>query len=162
MMSSVMRHERLVYLNCGEGYNLLGEGVTDATVAANAKTAEKQFIHQRMASSGLSGYAPVLSFTAEMQTADLAMLYLQELADNLDYGVNAHTDIVIVDTWKKGNEEGAFAARKIPVVISFDNPGSSAAGVELAITGSMTYEGELTVGQWDPKTKEFTESVASN
>lgn len=161
-MSSVMRHERLVYLNCGEGYHLLGEGVTDATISANAKTAEKQYIHQRMASTGLSGYAPALSFTAEMQTADPAMLYLQELADNLDFGIKAHTDIVIVDTWKKGTEEGTVVARKIPVVISFDNPGSSASGVELALTGSMTYEGELTVGQWDPKTKEFTAVEADN
>lgn len=155
-MATILRHQRLVYMHCEDDYELVGQGFTDLTVAANAKTAEKQYVHQQNASGGLTGYAPTLTFTSELDDSDPVSVYLQEIANQFDIGEKAHTSIVIVDTWKEGKTEGTKVARKQDVVISIDNPGSGAAGVELALTGTMTYNGNPIEGEFDMSAKTFT------
>lgn len=155
-MATILRHQRLVYMLCAEDYELVGQGFTDLTVAANAKTAEKQYVHERNASGGLTGYAPTLTFTSELDDSDPVSLYLQDIANNFDIGEKAHTSIVIVDTWKEGTTEGCKVARKQDVTISIDNPGSGAAGVELALTGTMTYANDPVAGEFNMTTKAFT------
>ena len=160
-MAGLQRHQRLVYLNCAEGYELIGKGFTGLNVSGNAKTEEKHWVHEQNATGGLSGYAPAMAFVSEMDDTDPVSLYLQEIADTFDIGVKAHTDIVIVDTWKNGTTSGTKAARKQDVVISIDNPGSGEAGSALALTGTFTYDGDPVQGEFNPSTKTFTEKSAA-
>lgn len=160
-MGILQRHQRLIYLKCSDGYELIGEGFTGLTTSANAKTEEKHWVHQQNATGGLSGYAPSMAFVSEMDDTDPVSLYLQEVADNFDIGVKAHTDIVIVDTWKEGKTTGTCVARKQDVVISIDNPGSGEAGSALGLTGTFTYDGSPVLGEFNMSTKSFTEKKSS-
>ena len=82
-MAGLQRHQRLVYLKCAEGYELIGEGFTGLNVSGNAKTEEKHWVHEQNATGGLSGYAPAMAFVSEMDDTDPVSLYLQEIADTL-------------------------------------------------------------------------------
>ncbi|MEG0407981.1 MAG: hypothetical protein RR623_03835 [Bacilli bacterium] len=146
-------------MNVNSKYELFGNGVTDWTVAGNAKTAEKQYVHQQNASGGLSGYAPTLSLTAEAFSDDPVMEYIMDIARTWDIGPKAHTDIIVVDTWTGTNETDRKAVKQ-GVVISIDNPGSGPSGEALAVTATFTYDGDAVQGTFDMKTKTFTASAA--
>lgn len=158
-MGTILRHQRLAFLNINSKYEVFGNGVTDWTVAGNAKTAEKQYVHQQNASGGLSGYAPTLSLTAEAYSDDVVMEYIMDIARTWDIGAKAHTDIVIVDTWT-GTGDSDRKAVKQPIVISIDNPGSGPSGEALAVTATLTFDGDAVQGTFNMTTKAFTASAA--
>lgn len=158
-MGTILRHQRLAFLNINTKYELFGNGVTDWTVAGNAKTAEKQYVHQQNASGGLTGYAPTMAITAEAFSDDPVMEYILDIARTWDIGSKAHTDIVIVDTWT-GTSDTDRKAIKQGIVISIDNPGSGAAGEALAVTATLTYDGDAIPGVFNMSTKTFTPSTA--
>ncbi len=153
-MGAILRHQRLAFMKVDSSYELMGEGITDWTVAANPKNSPKQYVHQSRESGGLIGYAPSMSITAEAYSGDPVMEYIMDIAKTLEIGARAHTDIVIVDTW-----DGNSAVQQ-GVVISIDNPGSGAAGEALAVTATLTYSGDPVEGTFDLDTKTFTKAGA--
>ncbi|MEA4875400.1 MAG: hypothetical protein RR598_01620 [Anaerorhabdus sp.] len=153
-MATILRHQRLAFLDINGKYELFGNGVTDWTVAGNAKTAEKQYVHQQNAAGGLNGYAPTMAITAEAFSDDPVMEYILDIARTWDIGAKAHTNIVVVDTWE-GTDTARVAVMQ-PVVISIDNPGSGPSGEALAVTATLTYSGDATIGTFNMSTKTFT------
>lgn len=154
-MPRIMRDQRKTYLNIDNALELIGKGVTDFTIASNPKNESVHYVHDKNPSGGLSGYAPTATFTAEAYSEDPVMEFLVELGRTLSIGVEAHSHIVTVDTWEK-NTDGKIRAIKQNVVITIDNPGSGAGGSALAVTGSMTYDGDPIQGTYDEATKTFT------
>lgn len=155
-MPRIMRDQRKVYLNVDSSLELIGKGVTDFTVATNPKTESVHYIHEKNPSGGLGGYAPTATFTAEAFTGDAVMEFLVELGRTMSVGVEAYSHIVTVDTWEK-EATGKLRAVKQNVVITIDNPGSGSGGSALAVTGTMTYDGDPVQGTFDETTKTFTE-----
>lgn len=151
-MGTLLRHQRLAYMNTGTEYSLMGEGITDWTVSGNPATSQKHYVHQKNGTTGLTGYAPSMSITAEAYSDDPVMEYIMDIAKTWNIESLAHTDIVIVDTWD-GN-----SAVKQGVTISIDNPGSGAAGEALAVTATLSYDGDPIQGTFDLDTLEFTEA----
>lgn len=154
-MPRIMRDQRKTYLNVDSALELIGKGVTDFSVTSNPKNDTVHYIHDKNPSGGLSGYAPTASFTAEAFTGDPVIEFLVELGRTLSIGVEAHSHIVTVDTWEK-DSTGKVRAVKQDVVITIDNPGSGAGGSALAVTGTMTYDGDPVQGTFDESTKTFT------
>lgn len=153
-MPTINRHQRLVYMHDGTAYHLMGPGITDLTIDGNAKTSEKQYVHEQNASGGLSGYAPVMKVTAEGFSGDPVGNYLLDLARTWDVGAKSRTNIVIVDTWE-GNAT-AYKAFKQNVVISIDNPGSGPSGEALAVSANFTFDGSPLEGTFNQSNKTFT------
>ena len=154
-MPEILRHERLAFMEIGDTFNLIGEGVTDWTIASNAKTKEKHYVHQKNGSGGLTGYAPTMTITAEGFSGDPVMDYIMELGRTLEIGEKANVAICIVDTWKQ--TAGACSATKQNVVVSIDNPGSGAAGAALVVSATLTYSGDSIEGTFNLTTKTFTQ-----
>lgn len=157
-MPELNRADIVAYLNTGDSYALIGEGVTDWTISGNPTQSTKQYVHQRTATGGVSGYAPTMAFTAARYSGDPAMTYIQEIADNWDTGEKAHTDIVIVN--RAEGTATARPARKQKIMIAIDNPGSGPAGENPAITGTFHYEGDQVKGTWNETSKTFTAASA--
>ena len=161
-MSELRRDEKLEFLNIGTldtpNFSLMGQGFTDISVSANPQTSPRQYVHQKIASQALTGYQPVKNFVSVMDREDPTMLFLQERAARFAIGEDAVSEVVEVDTWKP-LDSGAYPARKIPVSIQFDNPGSGAAGTELALTGNLAYSDNPIVGLFNMTTKTFTASA---
>lgn len=156
-MPTLNRFDRAGYLKVENAYCLIGEGVTDWTVAANPKTSSKQYVHQRNSSGGLTGYAPVATITAEGFNGDPVIDLIMTLGRTLDVGAKAHTTFCIVDAWT--GTATAREAVEFDVVISIDNPGSGAAGEALSVTAQLTYMGDGRVGKFDEATKKFTKNI---
>lgn len=163
-MGARNRDERLVFLNVKKGetdtYALMGNGFTDLTTSGNPTSDSKQYVHQKVASGSVSGYAPSTSFTGEVFDSDDAAEYIMDIADHWRTDEKAHTDIIIVDTWKKGTAANSYLARKQNIVISIDNPGSGSAGSVLGLTGTLQHSGEPVDGEFNTETLTFTPKTA--
>ena len=159
-MPTILRHERLAFMEIETKFELLGEGVTDWSISANAKTGEKHYVHQKNSSAGLTGYAPTISITAEGYSGDPFMDYIMDLGRTLSIGEKANVAICIVDTWKQTASE--CSATKQNVVISIDNPGSGAGGEALSVSATLTYTGDPVEGMFNLSTKTFTVASTSS
>lgn len=146
------RDEKLYYLNTGDDYALLGQGITDGTTSPNAKTSSTQFIHQKTASGGVSGYAPATKFSMQVDDTDAANLYIQDVASTLETGEKAHVTLVELETWKSTDN-----ARKRTGVITIDNA-DGAAGDPLACDWTFTDNADPVIGTFtkDASTGKWT------
>lgn len=156
-MSEIGRHERLLFLNVKNKYELVGNGVTDWSFAANPKTSSKQYVHQANASGGVTGYAPTITITGELMSEDAVMEYLAELGRTLSVGAIALTKCVIVDVWTH-SERTQCKAVEYDVATAIDNPGSGAAGEGLALSATLSMKGDGRQGTFNLTTKEFTQA----
>lgn len=144
----------------GDGlFALMGEGVTDATVAGNATTNTTHYIHQRNGTTVVSGYAPSMAVTANAFKDDPVNEYLLYLGRTFKTGAVAKTKMVNVELFAE------VTGTKVPAVqwdvdIAINNPGSGASGAMLAVTGTLYYRGDPTEGTFDTSTKTFTATGA--
>lgn len=155
------REELLSYMNTGTSttpeWNLIGVGFSDLTENLNPKTKDSQYIHQKSGTSSIIGYAPTFDFTAELDKADAVTTFISSIGRERKVGAECETDIVNVVTWLAGKTEGSTVAYKQHVAIKVDNSGSGAGGDAMALTGSLLYKGDAVKGEWNDKTKTFTE-----
>lgn len=154
------REEFLSYLNTGNSttpaYKLLGEGFTEITESLNPKTKEKQYVHQKNASNDVTGYAPEMSFTAEVIKDDPSCTYIAAIGRERKTGGKCVTDIVNVLSWLPGKKSGEMLAFKQTTAIKVDNAGSGPSGESLALTGSFMYKGDPIQGSFNTSTLTFT------
>lgn len=157
-MPKILRHERRGYIMLDTAYELIGEGVTDWTMSTNPKTTSSHYVHQQNASGGVSGYAPSISVTAEGYSGDPFMDYLMDLGRTLPVGAEVQKKLCIVDMWT--GTDAARDAIEVDVVITIDNPGTGAAGEALAVSATLTFNGDITEGKFAVGTKKFTANAA--
>lgn len=160
------RDELLSYLNTtataeAPTWNLIGQGFNDLTEALNPIRKDSHYIHQKNGTSSVTGYAPESSFEAELDKADPVCTFIADIGRGRKTGSECETDVLIVYTWIQGSDAGKLLAYKQRIAILADNPGSGKGGESLALTGSFLYKGDPVKGDFDPKTKTFTEASAA-
>lgn len=140
------------------GYALVGDGVTELSIAYNAQTSTEQFIHQDTANTELTGYQPNAPVTAQAVKGDAAFEYINEMRKKLPVGSGAHTDIVMVDVFE-GETGGAYPATRQPVSIQIDSYGGAASD-PLSIGYTINWRGQGVEGFFNPDTRTFSGSAA--
>jgi len=135
-------------------YALVGDGVTELSIAYNAQTSTEQFIHQDTANTELTGYQPSAPVTAQVVKGDTAFEFINGLRKKLPIGSDAHTDIVMTDIFETATS-GAYPATKQPVSIQIDSYGGAASD-PLAIGYTINWRGEGVEGTFDPDTRTFS------
>ena len=160
------RDELLSYLNTtataeAPTGNLFSQGFNDLTEALNPIRRDSHYIHQKNGTSSVTGYAPESSFEAELDKADPVCTFIADIGRGRKTGSECETDVLIVYTWIQGSDAGKLLAYKQRIAILADNPGSGKGGESLALTGSFLYKGDPVKGDFDPKTKTFTEASAA-
>ena len=138
-------------------YALVGDGVTELSIAYNPQTSTEQYIHQDTANTELTGYQPNAPVTAQVVKGDPAFEFINGLRKKLPIGSDAHTDIVMTDIFE-GGSNGAFPASKQPVSIQIDSYGGAASD-PLSIGYTINWRGEGISGSFDTNSKTFTEGV---
>ncbi len=136
-------------------YALVGEGVTELSVAYNPQTTTEQFIHEDVATTEVTGYQPNAPVTAQVVKGDEAFGFINGLRKKLPLLADAYTDIVMLDVFEE-EAEGKYPAVKQPVTIQIDSYGGAASD-PLSIGYTINWRGQGTDGKFDPSTKEFTE-----
>ena len=139
-------------------YALVGDGVTELSIAYNPQTSTEQYIHQDTANTELTGYQPNAPVSAQVVKGDPAFEFINNMRKKLPIGSDAHTDIVMVDVYETSSS-GSFPASKQPVSIQIDSYGGAAAD-PLSIGYTINWRGQGTQGLFDPDTGTFGEVQA--
>lgn len=155
MSTLVSRDQWVAYMNTGtegtEEYNLVGEGFTSFSEAKNPKEYTRQYVHEKSERSDVVGYAPSISYSADMYSGAPCVERVAKAADEEQVGNAAHVDIVTVNKW----ENVAF---KRTYAIIPDGKGDGAEA--LIYTGTLKAVGEVVKGTFDDATKKFTPATA--
>ena len=161
MSTLVSRNQWVAYMNTGakeaEEYNLVGEGFSSFSEAKNPKEYTRQYVHEKSERSDVVGYAPSISYSADMYSGDPCVERVAKAADDEQVGSDAHVDIVTVNMWEKGGTgDTSFVAYKRTYAIIPDGKGD---GVEALIyTGTLKAVGESVKGTFDTDAKTFTKA----
>lgn len=135
-------------------YALVGDGVTELSIAYNPQTSTEQYIHQDTATTEMTGYQPNAPVTAQVVKGDKAFEYINDMRKRLPIGSDAHTDIVMVDVFEVPTS-GAYPATKQPVSIQIDSYGGAASD-PLSIGYTINWRGGGESGTFNPSTMAFT------
>lgn len=150
------RYERLHYADIGTesmpNIVLINEGITDFTESQNPETETRQYIADKTARERTKALQPTFSYSGLLNDEDPFSKYLYEVGANQK--INQKIPIIHVDTWDETS--GKLKARKAMYNIIPDNPGSGAGGDDLNMSGTISQDGDLVIGLWDPETKTFT------
>lgn len=136
-------------------YALIGDGVTELSIAYNPQTNTEQYIHQDTANTDMTGYQPNAPVTSQVVKNDQAFEFINDMRKRLPIGSDAHTDVVMVDVFEPATG-GAYPAIKQPVSIQIDSYGGAASD-PLSIGYTINWRGNGTPGTFNPETKTFTE-----
>lgn len=148
----------LLFLNTApkstSDYALVGDGVTELSIAYNPQTSTEQYIHQDTATTEMTGYQPNAPVTAQVVKGDKAFEYINDMRKRLPIGSDAHTDVVMVDVFEDA-ANGAYPATKQPVSIQIDSYGGAASD-PLSIGYTINWRGSGERGTFNPSTMAFT------
>ena len=155
MSNLVSRDQWVAYMNTGtdgtEEYNLVGEGFSSFSEAKNPKEYTRQYVHEKSERSDVVGYAPSISYSADMYSGDPCVERVAKAADEEQVGNAAHVDIVTVNLWE------SVAYKRTYAII----PDGKGDGVEALIyTGTLKAVGGSIKGSFDVATKKFTPATA--
>lgn len=135
------------------GYALVGDGVTDLSIAYNAQTSTNQYIHEDTATTTVTGYQPNAPVTSEVVKGDPAFEYINTMRKALPIGSEAQTEIVMVDVFDGTGD--SHPAIKQKVAIQIDSYGGAASD-PLSIGYTINWIGAGEEGAFNVSTKTFT------
>ncbi len=139
-------------------YALVGDGVTELSIAYNPQTSTNQYIHQDTANTDLTGYQPNAPVTAQVIKGDPAFEFINDMRKRLPIGSDANTDIVMMDAFET-ETGGAYPATRQPVSIQIDSYGGAASD-PLSIGYTINWRGSGEEGTFNPEAKTFTKGTA--
>lgn len=154
----VTRDQWSAYMDTGKNdtpeFNLIGEGFTSFAEAKNPKEYNRQYVHEKTERSDVVGYAPSISYSADMYSGDPCVEKIAQITDSEAIGAAALVTIVTVNLWEKGNGGESYVAyqRKYSVIPDGKGDGTEA----LIYTGTLKANGEVTKGTFDLSSKTFT------
>lgn len=157
----IMRCQWESYMKCGTDdtaeINLIGEGFTAFPEKKNAKEYTRKYINYRTEKTDVIGYAPSISYSADMINDDPVVKEIVKIHEGELIGVDAHRDVYSVNAWDEG-ENGECAATMRTYAIIPDEKGSGTDA--LIYTGTMKAASDMVKGTFNRKTKEFTPATA--
>lgn len=159
------RHMIGEYLNTTPGaeaptWGVMGSGFTEANEEVNAQTDSKKYINNASATGSVKAYEWTKPIVADLIEDEEVISYLAEIGRLLKTGGECETEHISVHLNKPiKSKENTFYARKIGVTVAItsfsDNDG------EMQMEGDLLGRGDITPGEFNTKTKTFTEAGAS-
>ncbi|OSB07971.1 hypothetical protein B2H97_16005 [Paraclostridium bifermentans] len=151
-----VRKRKLVadYLKVGEDFVFMGTGFTELNESPSAKTTTKQYIHEKSATTSITGYETEFGFETDQIRDEKAIDFICDIGELQKTGSDAETEYIKVDLDKPSNTENGFRARKFKVAVSIDD--FEAKDNEMSAKGKFLGIGDLVVGTFDTSTKTFT------
>lgn len=149
----------LLFINTSGGgsgtgsYALVGDGVTELSIAYNAQTSTNQYIHQDTATTTVTGYQPNAPVTSEVVKGDPAFEYINSMRRSLPIGSDAETEIVMVDVFDGTGDSHPAIKQKVAIQIdSYGGPASD----PLSIGYTINWIGAGETGTFNVGTKSFS------
>lgn len=149
----------MTFLNTTPGvetpsYELIGDGVTELSIAYNPQSTTEQFINQDSGDTSITGYQPNAPVTQQVKKGNNVFEFVNELRKKRAIGEDAETTIVTVDAFD-GSADTGYIAEQQKVSIQIDSFGGASTD-PLSIGYTLNYKGDPVPGTFDAKTKTFT------
>ena len=157
--TKVKRSKIAIFLNTSTtgtaAYSLVGDGVTEQTIAYNPQTEEEVYIHQDSGTTSVTGYKPNIPTPMTAIKGDPVFDYVDGIRIGRKILSEAETDCVIVYLYKDPTTN-KYPAEKNKCSIQIDDFGG-AGGESAKLNFTLNLQGDPVHGTFDPTTKAFTE-----
>lgn len=161
MKSKIKRSKIAVFLNTGTGsttkYALIGDGVTEQTIAYNPQTSDETYVSQDSATVEVESYKLNIPTPMTAISGDEVFEYVDGLRIGRKILSDAVTDCVIVYLYKTATA-GKYTAEKNKCSVQIDDFGG-AGGESAKLSFTLNLQGDPVPGTFDPVTKAFTAPV---
>ena len=158
-MGSRQRHVVANYLKIKgsdgtEEYTRLSMGFSELNESFSPVVSSKRYIHQKSATSSVSGYEWESAFTADDIKNEAAIEVIKKIAKEELVGEDCEYMYCIVDTDEAGKTDGSFYARERKVTIAVDEFSDEDGNLQLS--GKFVAVTDWEVGEFNQTTKTFT------
>lgn len=158
--TKVKRSKLAIFLDTSGGeetaeWALIGNGVTEQTIAYNPTTSDEVYIHQDSGTTDVESYKPNIPTPMTAIKGDPVFDYVDGLRKARAIGADARTKICIVYLYDT-ETTGAYPAEQNDCSIQIDDFGG-AGGESATINFTINLIGDAVVGTFNPTTKSFTE-----
>lgn len=158
--TKVKRSKLAIFLDTSGGeetaeWALIGDGVTEQTIAYNPQTSNEVYIHQDSGTTDVESYKPNIPTPMTAIKGDPVFDYVDGLRKARAIGADARTKICIVYLYDT-ETTGAYPAEQNDCSIQIDDFGG-AGGESATINFTINLIGDAVVGTFNPTTKSFTE-----
>ena len=158
--TKVKRSKLAIFLDTSGGeetaeWALIGDGVTEQTIAYNPQTSDEVYIHQDSGTTDVESYKPNIPTPMTAIKGDPVFDYVDGLRKARAIGADARTKICIVYLYET-ETTGAYPAEQNDCSIQIDDFGGAGGG-SATINFTINLIGDAVVGTFNPTTKSFTE-----
>lgn len=143
-------------LNTGEKeeYVRLTMGFSELNESFSPVVSSKRYIHQKSATSSISGYEWESAFTADDIKDEKAIEVIKKIAKEELVGEDCEYLYCVVDTDEPGTTDGTFYARQRKVGIVVDEFSDEDGNLQLS--GKFVAVTDWEIGEFNQTTKTFT------
>ena len=137
-----------------EEYTRLSMGFSELNESFSPVVSSKRYIHQKSATSSVSGYEWESAFTADDIESEAAIEVIKKIAKEELVGEDCEYMYCVVDTDKPGKTDGSFYARERKVAIAVDEFSDEDGNLQLS--GKFVAVTDWEIGEFNQSTKTFT------
>lgn len=156
----IKRSKIAMFLNTGSGaaetWSLIGDGVTEQTIAYNPVTSDEVYIHQDSGTTDVESYKVNIPTPMTAISGDPVFEYVDDIRRNRKVLAEARGKVLLVYMYETA-AEGKYAAELNNCSIQVDDFGG-AGGESAKLNFTINLIGDPTLGTFDPATKTFTEN----
>lgn len=156
----VMTYDEAHYFDIGTSSTpniVLGGVITQLDENSNPNEQEKQYIHQKSATTTVTGFNNEFPITMDLVKNEEVSEYFYEIFRDRKVGADAKVDHYIVELWNETGTTNVYKARKITQTVSITGKTANP-GEQINFTGSLK-GGDFVDGTFNTSTKTFTATV---
>lgn len=157
-MGKIKRSQIAVFINTGTKvapvWSLIGDGVTEQTIAYNPQTSEEVYIHQDSGNTNIESYRPTIPTPMTAIKGDAVFDFIDNIRRSRKVLADAESEACMVYLYEDA-VEGKYPAEKNACSIQIDDFGGPG-GESAKINFTLNLNGDPETGTFSPTTKEFT------
>lgn len=159
MSGKIKRSQIAAFMNTGTiaapVWSLIGDGVTEQTIAYNPQTSEEIYINQDSGNTNVESYKVSIPTPMTAIKGDPVFDFVDTIRKNRKVLADAETEVCIVYLYETATT-GAYPAEKNACSVQIDDFGGPG-GETAKINFTLNLNGDPVLGTFNPTTKAFTE-----
>ena len=157
-LRDIMEYDEAHYFQVGSGVSAtieLGGVITEMSESTNPIESSKHYIHQKSATTNVTGFDNEFPITMDMVKGDAVFDDMYNLFYTRATGQDLKRDHYIVNLWEPiEGETNTYKARKVTQTVEISEA-KGAAGEQKQLSGSLK-GGDFVYGTFNTSTKTFT------
>lgn len=154
----VKRSQFALFLNTGTAetptWSLVGDGVTEMSIAYNPQTSEVVYINQDSGVTDVESYKPTIAAPMTAMAGDPVFDYVDAIRMERKVLTDCVTECLLVYLYKD-EQSGAYPAEKNACGVQIDEFGG-AGGESTKLSFKLNLQGNAVSGVFNPANKTFT------